>query len=665
MPFSRQAFSGFPFERDTDRDGHFRSQLDDIAKRHPEFAEHLGNFSRRRQSSGGDTDDFHRRFERPFTGAGNFERFGFPFDRDNFDPEQYAQQFYKEQPEYQQPQQQSYQHPNYQHQYSYQPQSQEYQQPQQCPPQQTTAEEPCASESGRNNIQQSNTTDLGQKQEPVNDRNQRSMSAPPTEKGQRFTSSINIPVNQPQPEESENMAQTQTDGKTTERIIPIHIEGRDEPVMPKTAPPTFSQPHPTYNAGPQPERIFGQRPEHFTQYVNREPRQFDKWHRPGFEQHQGFGPDEFRQQRYPQQNVPPYYQQQQQQRPAPQQHVPSQPQPKEEIPIPVQRDGPQTKQQAPPQQTPPPQQPAQPKPAPQQQKPRTPIDQIQVIQKDVSELMGQVQQFAGQPKDKQYLYLDEMLTRNLLKLDDIDTQGQETIRSARKEAIKCIEKAISVLEAKAAGNVEAPKTEEKMEVEEKLQEPADGANKQTEVQTMETELPSESKPEENQPQPMEFSPESTNQEPTSNEEKKDEEKSAEENPQPVTENRAVLVTSENKEAPKAEAEQMETKEKPPSEAAEGPKPEATAEGQESNLPVAEAVKKFESKETESKEEKKPEENKEGAQVQQEGEKVENKSEEVKEENKGEKKAEENKEETKAEEKKEKKKGKKKAEKKEK
>lgn len=495
------------------------------------------------------------------------------------------------------------------------------------------------------------------------------MSAPPAEKAQRFTSSINIPVNQPQPDEGDNMAQTQspqqTDGKTTERIIPIHIEGRDEPVLPKNAPPTYSQPQQTY-AGPQPERIFGQRPEHFTQFVNREPRQFDKWNRPGFDQmHQGFAPEEMlRQQRYPQQNVPPYYQQQQQpQRPAPQQHqqhVPPHPQaqPREDIPIHVQREAPQTKQHVPPQQQAAPPQPPQPKPAPQQNKPKTPIDQIQDIQKDVSELMIQVEQFSGKPKDKQYLYLDEMLTRNLLKLDNVDTQGQEAIRSARKEAIKCIEKTISVLEAKAAGNVEAPKTEEKMEVEEKLREPAqevtEGENKQTEVQTMEAEPAPESKIEGNELQPMEFSPESAaNPEQAPCEEKKEEEKPAlEAEPQPVNpvvENRAVLVTTENKEVPKVEedkAEPMETKEEPPAVAvAAEPKQEVTTcEGQENNLPVAEAVKKFDGKE----EENKPEENKEEAQSQQEEKKVEDKPEEKP-----------------AEEKKEKKKGKKKVEKKEK
>lgn len=86
------------------------------------------------------------------------------------------------------------------------------------------------------------------------------------------------------------------------------------------------------------------------------------------------------------------------------------------------------------------------------------------------ELVTQVEQFAGKPRDKQYLYLDEMLTRNLIKLDNIDTEGKDTIRQARKEAIKCIEKWISILEAKANENQAA---ELKMEVEKvKTQEDA-------------------------------------------------------------------------------------------------------------------------------------------------------------------------------------------------
>lgn len=79
-----------------------------------------------------------------------------------------------------------------------------------------------------------------------------------------------------------------------------------------------------------------------------------------------------------------------------------------------------------------------------------PIKKIQLIQNDVLALMTQVENFSGKmKKDKEYVYLDEMLTRNLLKLDDIDTEGKENIRLARKEAIKCIQQCINVLEAKA------------------------------------------------------------------------------------------------------------------------------------------------------------------------------------------------------------------------
>lgn len=64
------------------------------------------------------------------------------------------------------------------------------------------------------------------------------------------------------------------------------------------------------------------------------------------------------------------------------------------------------------------------------------IKKIQDIQRDVLELMAKVEQFKGTRQDKEYVYLDEMLTRNLLKLDTIDTNGKDSIRLARKEAIK-------------------------------------------------------------------------------------------------------------------------------------------------------------------------------------------------------------------------------------
>ncbi|XP_015043797.2 BAG domain-containing protein Samui isoform X1 [Drosophila persimilis] len=80
------------------------------------------------------------------------------------------------------------------------------------------------------------------------------------------------------------------------------------------------------------------------------------------------------------------------------------------------------------------------------------INKIQDIQRDVLELMTKVEQFKGMRQEKEYAYLDEMLTRNLLKLDTIDTNGKDSIRLARKEAIKCIQASINVLEAKAEEN---------------------------------------------------------------------------------------------------------------------------------------------------------------------------------------------------------------------
>lgn len=77
------------------------------------------------------------------------------------------------------------------------------------------------------------------------------------------------------------------------------------------------------------------------------------------------------------------------------------------------------------------------------------IGKIQSIQRDVLALMDQVEQFTGTSKrDKQYMYLDEMLTQNLLKLDTIDTEGKENIKQARREAIKCINICIAALERK-------------------------------------------------------------------------------------------------------------------------------------------------------------------------------------------------------------------------
>ncbi|KZC11784.1 BAG domain-containing protein Samui [Dufourea novaeangliae] len=67
----------------------------------------------------------------------------------------------------------------------------------------------------------------------------------------------------------------------------------------------------------------------------------------------------------------------------------------------------------------------------------------------LNSLAEQVKQYNGNSrKDKQYMYLDEMLTRELIKLDDIETEGRENVRQARRNAIKSIQETISFLESK-------------------------------------------------------------------------------------------------------------------------------------------------------------------------------------------------------------------------
>lgn len=92
------------------------------------------------------------------------------------------------------------------------------------------------------------------------------------------------------------------------------------------------------------------------------------------------------------------------------------------------------------------------KPTPPPPTANDPISKIQNIQRDVLQIFDQVEKFQGTKegkKNKTYMYLDEMLTQNLLKLDSIDAEDQPQIKSARREAIKSINHCIAVLEAKA------------------------------------------------------------------------------------------------------------------------------------------------------------------------------------------------------------------------
>lgn len=104
----------------------------------------------------------------------------------------------------------------------------------------------------------------------------------------------------------------------------------------------------------------------------------------------------------------------------------------------------------PPQQPPPAaEEPPKPKEEPQKKSNDPSLEKLEKIQNTVAELVAKIEAFKGSKKDKEYLYLDEMLTRQLLALDCIETGGRDELRKMRKESIKSVNRCLSMLDSKA------------------------------------------------------------------------------------------------------------------------------------------------------------------------------------------------------------------------
>jgi NTP pyrophosphatase (non-canonical NTP hydrolase) len=74
---------------------------------------------------------------------------------------------------------------------------------------------------------------------------------------------------------------------------------------------------------------------------------------------------------------------------------------------------------------------------------------LRKIQSEVEELLQRVEKFQGSKKDKEYLYLDDLLTQKLCLLDGIDSEGRDDIRKLRKDSIKTINRCLSMLDRHA------------------------------------------------------------------------------------------------------------------------------------------------------------------------------------------------------------------------
>ncbi|XP_036606466.1 BAG family molecular chaperone regulator 5 isoform X1 [Trichosurus vulpecula] len=67
----------------------------------------------------------------------------------------------------------------------------------------------------------------------------------------------------------------------------------------------------------------------------------------------------------------------------------------------------------------------------------------------LSEIQGEVLSFDGNRSDKNYIRLEELLTKQLLALDAVDPQGEEKCKAARKQAVKLAQNILSYLDLKS------------------------------------------------------------------------------------------------------------------------------------------------------------------------------------------------------------------------
>ena len=83
----------------------------------------------------------------------------------------------------------------------------------------------------------------------------------------------------------------------------------------------------------------------------------------------------------------------------------------------------------------------------------TPLEHIAEIQSEADKTRREVETFTGVKTDKSYRYLEEMLTRLLIKLDRIDSNGQQDIREARRNAVRSVQATCDQLELKVMSNM--------------------------------------------------------------------------------------------------------------------------------------------------------------------------------------------------------------------
>lgn len=81
-----------------------------------------------------------------------------------------------------------------------------------------------------------------------------------------------------------------------------------------------------------------------------------------------------------------------------------------------------------------------------------PLSTIREIKTDATKLRKTVEEFEGRKDDVQYVYLNEMLLRCLIKLDSVNVGDDDALKLERKQAVDYVQECIRLLDCKAEGD---------------------------------------------------------------------------------------------------------------------------------------------------------------------------------------------------------------------
>lgn len=100
---------------------------------------------------------------------------------------------------------------------------------------------------------------------------------------------------------------------------------------------------------------------------------------------------------------------------------------------------------------------------PDERKPKDVFTCISEVKSSVTNLLKEISNFSGtSAKSKEYRYLDEMLTRCVLNLDQIECGDSVELRQHRKAAIKLVDRATDILQRKLKINSDIHELSENM-----------------------------------------------------------------------------------------------------------------------------------------------------------------------------------------------------------